>query len=199
MARAAVPHQSMRVFEHALQSLLRARSSVSRVRVENTSRWRQIGGIVDGLLALALLVAIAVFVGRRLDKQSAPKRSRRQARATPGQQIGEEISVVGESFYRPSFDALRAELDSEGSTEKRVTAELRIDPTNPHSRSGKAVKVLINGHHVGYIPEVLAPQVFDTLTPRGGSATVPALLYLDDEIGHGERNSVTVLTRDLGS
>lgn len=151
---------------------------------------------MDGLLALVLLVAALVLGSRYL---SATKRSRSQTRATPRKRTSDEISVVGESFYRSNFDALRQELDYEGSSEHRVTAELRVDPSNPHSPSGKAVKVLINGHHVGHIPEVLAPQVFDTLTPRGGSATVPALLYLDKEIGHGERNSVTVLVRDLRS
>ena len=103
-----------------------------------------------------------------------------------------EIDVVGETFYKKSFDALRDELESDGDTEHDVEAELRIDPENQYSQSGKAVAVFINKHKVGHVPEWLAPKVFDALEPLGGTITLPARLYLDDEGGGRQRNSVTV-------
>ena len=103
-----------------------------------------------------------------------------------------EIEVVGETFYKKSFDSLRDELESDGDTEHDVEAELRIDPENQYSPSGKAVAVFINQRKVGHVPEWLAPKVFDALEPLGGTITLPARLYLDDEGGGRQRNSVTV-------
>lgn len=103
-----------------------------------------------------------------------------------------EIEVVGETFYKKSFDALREELESDGDTEHDVEAELRIDPENQYSQSGKAVAVFINKRKVGHVPEWLTPKVFDALEPLGGTITLPARLYLDDEGGGRQRNSVTV-------
>ena len=103
-----------------------------------------------------------------------------------------EIDVVGETFYKKSFDALRDELESDGDTEHDVEAKLRIDPDNQYSPSGKAVAVFINNHKVGHVPEWLTPKVFDALEPLGGTITLPARLYLDDEGGGRQRNSVTV-------
>ena len=103
-----------------------------------------------------------------------------------------EIEVVGETFYKKSFDALREELESDGDTEHDVEAELRIDPKNQYSPSGKAVAVFINKHKVGHVPEWLTPKVFDALEPLGGTITLPARLYLDDEGGGRQRNSVIV-------
>ena len=103
-----------------------------------------------------------------------------------------EIEVVGETFYKKSFDALREELESDDDTEHDVEAELRIDPENQYSPSGKAVAVFINKRKVGHVPEWLTPKVFDALEPLGGTITLPARLYLDDEGGGRQRNSVTV-------
>lgn len=108
----------------------------------------------------------------------------------------QEIEVVGETFYKRSFDALRDELESDGDSEHEVEAELRQDPDNKYSQSGKAVAVFINSHKVGHVPEWLAPKVFDALEPLGGSITLPARLYLDDEGGGRQRNSVTVFMGD---
>ena len=55
----------------------------------------------------------------------------------------DEIQVVGEFFYKKSFEALREQLKSEGDTEHIVEAELRNDPDNEYSDSGKAVAVFI--------------------------------------------------------
>ena len=103
-----------------------------------------------------------------------------------------EIDVVGETFYKKSFDALRDELESDGDTEHDVEAELRIDPENQYSQSGKAVAVFINNHKVGHVPEWLTPKVFDALEPLGGTITLPARLYLGYFDAKPQKNSVIV-------
>jgi hypothetical protein len=104
----------------------------------------------------------------------------------------DEIQVVGEFFYKKSFEALREHLKSEGDTEHIVEAELRNDPDNEYSDSGKAVAVFIRDKKVGHVPEWLAPKVFDKLEPEGGTVTLGARLYLDHPTAKPQKNSVTV-------
>ena len=103
-----------------------------------------------------------------------------------------EIKVVGEMFYKKSFEALREELKTQGNTEHIVEVELRNDPDNEFSDSGKAVAVYIRNKHVGHVPEWLAPKVFDQLEPEGGAVTLGARLYLDYFDAKPQKNSVTV-------
>ncbi|MCF8522730.1 MAG: hypothetical protein K9G08_03075 [Pontimonas sp.] len=104
----------------------------------------------------------------------------------------DEIQVVGEFFYKKSFEALREQLKSDGDTEHIVEAELRNDPDNEYSDSGKAVAVFIRDKKVGHVPEWLAPKVFDKLEPEGGTVTLGARLYLDHPTAKPQKNSVTV-------
>jgi len=104
-----------------------------------------------------------------------------------------EIKVVGEMFYKKSFEALREELKTQGNTEHIVEVELRNDPDNEYSDSGKAVAVYIRNKHVGHVPEWLAPKVFDQLEPGGGTVTLGARLYLDYFDAKPQKNSVTVI------
>ena len=104
-----------------------------------------------------------------------------------------EIKVVGETFYKKSFEALRHELKTEGNSEHIVEAELRNDPDNEYSDSGKAVAVYIRDKQVGHVPEWLAPKVFEQLEPEGGSVTLGARLWLDDVSAKPQTNSVTVI------
>jgi hypothetical protein len=104
----------------------------------------------------------------------------------------DEIQVVGEFFYKKSFEALREHLKSEGDTEHIVEVELRNDPDNEYSDSGKAVAVFIRDKKVGHVPEWLAPKVFDKLEPEGGTVTLGARLYLDHPTAKPQKNSVTV-------
>ena len=104
----------------------------------------------------------------------------------------DQIQVVGEMFYKKSFEALREELKTEGNTEHIVEVELRNDPDNEYSDSGKAVAVFIRDKKVGHVPEWLAPKVFDQLEPEGGVVTLGARLYLDYFDAKPQKNSVTV-------
>ena len=103
-----------------------------------------------------------------------------------------EIQVVGEMFYKKSFETLRQELKTEGNTEHIVEVELRNDPDNEYSDSGKAVAVFIRDKKVGHVPEWLAPKVFDQLEPEGGTVTLGARLYLDFFDAKPQKNSVIV-------
>jgi len=103
-----------------------------------------------------------------------------------------EIKVVGEMFYKKSFEALREELKTQGNTEHIVEVELRNDPENEYSDSGKAVAVYIRNQKVGHVPEWLAPKVFDQLELLGGTVTLGARLYLDYFDAKPQKNSVTV-------
>ena len=104
-----------------------------------------------------------------------------------------EIQVVGETFYKKSFQALREELKTEGDSEHIVEVSLRNDPDNEYSQSGKAVAVYIRDRQVGHVPEWLAPKVFDQLEDSGGFAVLGARLYLDYFDAKPQKNSVTVI------
>ena len=104
-----------------------------------------------------------------------------------------EIEVVGEMFYKKSFQALRADLKTEGNSEHIVEVELRNDPDNEYSDSGKAVAVFIRDNQVGHVPEWLAPKVFNQLEPEGGAVTLGARVYLDYFDAKPQKNSVTVV------
>jgi len=130
-----------------------------------------------------------------------PVKNKRKAPSSPEHAVAEddeeleplaEIKVVGEMFHKKSFEALREELKTQGNTEHIVEVELRNDPDNEYSDSGKAVAVYIRNKHVCHVPEWLAPKVFDQLEPEGGTVTLGARLYLDYLDAKPQKNSVTV-------
>lgn len=128
---------------------------------------------------------------------SQKKKNRESSTTSPAQEEEleplDQIQVVGEMFYQKSFEALRKELKTEGDTEHIVEVELRNDPDNEFSDSGKAVAVFIRDKKVGHVPEWLAPKVFDKLEPEGGTIKLEARLYLDYFDAKPQRNSVTAL------
>jgi len=86
----------------------------------------------------------------------------------------DRIEVVGESFYRPALRELSAA--STGSQVGRLyQAALVCDPANPYDRN--AVKVMVEGRHVGHLPRELAALVTDRiseLTSLNGEVTCAA-------------------------
>ena len=127
--------------------------------------------------------------------ESKKKKTSGKTNSSPAEEELEpldQIQVVGEMFYKKSFEALREELKTEGNTEHIVEVELRNDPDNEYSDSGKAVAVFIRNKKVGHVPEWLAPKVFDRLEPEGGTVTLGARLYLDYFDAKPQKNSVTV-------
>ena len=106
--------------------------------------------------------------------------------------VPEELEVVGEFFHPEAFQALRELFGTEGDSEHIVEAELRCDPENPHSDSGMAVAVYVQGHHVGHIPEVLAPAIFEMVDAKGGVVKLGARVWLDHEDSRPGKSSVQV-------
>ena len=102
------------------------------------------------------------------------------------------IDVVGESFHPESMATLRKYFRSKGKSEHIVEAELRCDPDNPHSPSGKAVAVYIRDMLVGHIPEAIAPKVFDQVDAEGGTLMMGSRLWLDSPRSKPNKSSVVV-------
>jgi hypothetical protein len=53
--------------------------------------------------------------------------------------------VEGESFYSSAFKQIAKRLDKHQDDEAIVDIELRLDPNNKYSKSGKAVGVHVSG------------------------------------------------------
>jgi hypothetical protein len=94
---------------------------------------------------------------------------------TPGQ----DFDVVGESFRAGAFVKIKRRLGANDGDSVTVEAQLIVDPKNPHSKSGKAVAVHIDGQHVGFVPDNSSSGLFDLLQTRGGKATCGATVYFD--------------------
>ncbi len=101
-----------------------------------------------------------------------------------------DVPVVGESFYEHSFKQLHRRLLKNPDGQFLQWAEVVTNPRNPHSKSGKAVEVYVDGLQVGHIAEKLAPIVFDTLEYLGGRAAVQASVHLDTSSGSFRWSSV---------
>lgn len=104
--------------------------------------------------------------------------------------VPEELEVVGEFYHQESFAELRDRFKTVGDSEHIVEAELRIDPDNPYSDSGMAVAVFVKNLHVGHIPEVLAPNIYQLIEPKGGTVTLGARLWLDHKDSRPNKSSV---------
>lgn len=98
-----------------------------------------------------LIVAALVYVFWRFVKANGHQASVQQQAAPQlvWPQRGEyEFEVVGESFYQPALRALAGDHGDDAAN-LETTAVVVPDDNNPHDN--KAVKVLIDGHHVGHL------------------------------------------------
>jgi len=98
----------------------------------------------------------------------------------------DQIQVVGESFYRPALREL-AEARMGQGVGRVFDAVLECDRENPYDHN--AVKVLIEGRHVGHLPRELAALVADRiaeLTSLNGEVTcIAEIRGSDSEFGQG--------------
>lgn len=104
----------------------------------------------------------------------------------------ENVEIVGESFYKDSFREIRSELGLGPNSESNVKVELRQDPNNPHSRSGKAVAVFVSGRKVGHISEMHSSIVFDLLDSSGGMNWYEGRVFFGDLREARSKNSVSI-------
>lgn len=105
----------------------------------------------------------------------------------------DQIEVVGESFYRPALQELVA-IPPGPQGGHVYKAALVCDPSNPYDRN--AVKVMIDGRHVGHLPRELAALVAEqvgSLAIANGEVNCSAEIRgSDTEFGQG-----VVLSLDL--
>jgi len=90
-----------------------------------------------------------------------------------------EIEVQGESFRR---DAVRRLFEKLGLPEGGVTqqtAHLVPEPSNPYDRN--AIKVVIGGWHIGYVPNELSAEVATVLGV--GQGVAPVRVWADPKDG----------------
>jgi hypothetical protein len=76
--------------------------------------------------------------------------------------------VVGESFQRDHLTALIRAHNAFESGEIYSTAVLELEPTNPFDEN--AVKVVVEGTQVGYIPKFDSPAVTEMVKKFGKSS-----------------------------
>jgi hypothetical protein len=75
--------------------------------------------------------------------------------------------VVGESYQRDHLTSLIKAHKAFGTGEIFATAVLEMEPTNPFD--GSAVKVVVEGTQVGYIPKFDSPAVTEMIKKSGKS------------------------------
>jgi len=104
-----------------------------------------------------------------------------------------KLDVVGESFYRESFDALRNNRPVMQNSTIWEPLQLELDPKNPFSASGKAVKVLLDRLQLGFVPEKIAPAVFSIIENQTGRVWAPGEIWFDSPEAAVPRNSARVI------
>jgi hypothetical protein len=82
--------------------------------------------------------------------------------------IDYNYDVVGESFQRDHLTALIRAHNAFESGEIYSTAVLELEPTNPFDSN--AVKVVVEGTQVGYIPKFDSPAVTEMVKKSGKSS-----------------------------
>jgi hypothetical protein len=127
----------------------------------------------------------AIFGGGKLS-ESAPRQDlARLAEGGPS-------DVAGESFYSSAFKQIAKRLDKRQGDEVIVDIELRLDPNNKYSKSGKAVGVHVLGLKVGHVPSADSSATFDTISQRGNAASCKGRVFFDDFGESSPRHSVVL-------
>jgi hypothetical protein len=150
---------------------------------------------------LLLLLPLAIFllwVFRRAPKSQTPSDSPDFIRQASESIHGPEVpvvsashteapdgvdynyDVVGESFQRDHLTALIRAHNAFESGEIYSTAVLELEPTNPFDEN--AVKVVVEGTQVGYIPKFDSPAVTQMVKKSGKSVyEVPVRIGFDTD------------------
>ena len=103
--------------------------------------------------------------------------------------------TVGESFKSSNFVMLMRRDLIEPDTTIQAIARLVLDPSNPNSKTGKAVKVYVGDIHLSFIPEVDNEEFFDKIQERGQSAFCHCEIWFDDPAAEKPRHSLRLLVQ----
>lgn len=101
--------------------------------------------------------------------------------------------VVGESFRSENFFALMKAMGAEPDSTHETVARLELDPGNPHSPTGKAVKVFSGGYLLGFIPNTEAEVFFDKIGERGEAVLAACEIWFDDPQQDKPRHSARII------
>jgi Protein of unknown function (DUF4011)/REase_MTES_1575/AAA domain/HIRAN domain len=104
----------------------------------------------------------------------------------------DSIDVVGESFYREALQKVIAVAATDGASAGRRMAALVPDPANPYDRN--AIKVVIDGEHVGHIPRELAALIAAPLAALAAQHGVVTATAQIAESGRGVVLDLNLLT-----
>lgn len=108
-------------------------------------------------------IGLTLFLCAVMIKPKAPTKEREVLQNEKPKGEYETFKVAGVSYYPKSFDALRETNEDYKLTKRDLPYDVRVyeyeysykdisfedEPTNPYDPN--AIKVLIDGHHVGYI------------------------------------------------
>ncbi len=103
--------------------------------------------------------------------------------------------TVGESFRSNNFLKLMRRHLIEADTTSPFLARLVLDPSNPNSKTGKAVRVYVDEIHLSFIPEVDNEQFFDKIQERGESAFCKCEVWFDDPRSDKPKHSLRLLVQ----
>lgn len=100
--------------------------------------------------------------------------------SAPAHSVGQgwqDVEVAGESYHRSEIGRLFRKWGLKAGGVTMRVAVLVPEPTNKHDRN--AVKVVIDGEHVGYVPAEDAPRVRRAIAklPKKVAATVPVRIW----------------------
>jgi hypothetical protein len=116
--------------------------------------------------------------GRDVDAYSDPERVARVFGSVTMPLAGLRTKkVVGEQYHQPDLEAAAGGQKGPQGVWIEKPAELRPEPDNPHDPN--AIMVLIDGHHVGYLPAKSVQQsrpLIDRAIADHGVATCPAVI-----------------------
>ena len=99
---------------------------------------------------------------------ASPKKPRRRQSRPRRTRSHNFMGVAGESYRQPALSGL---LSAGGP----YLATLVPEPTNPHDK--KAVKVIVNGQHVGYLKRETARQFGQAIATAEAPVQCPATIY----------------------
>lgn len=103
--------------------------------------------------------------------------------------------TVGESFRSDNFLRLMKRHFIEPDSRVSFVAMLQLDPNNPNSKSGKAVRVYVEGIHLSYIPESDSFEFFEKIETKGEIAFCECEIWFDDPKLEKPRHSLSLLVQ----